>query len=164
MVNESPVICAGAIVEVVLARKTDEHALIVGERDGKRSRRRDETLSQARLINNAGSTNGKGRTNPTGYGKGRSAGTEHDRINLGRLRWRDVSALRGGKGRRVGGPIRHGHRRPVRRVIPVAADWIKVPGSAAGEDGIQRAERKRWNDGAGQNARFHVGNYAYGPL
>ena len=37
MVNKSPVICAGAIVEVVLARKTDEHALIVGERAGSRS-------------------------------------------------------------------------------------------------------------------------------
>ena len=53
---------------------------------------------------------------------------------------------------------------PIFRDMPAPINRVEIPNDVAGEDGIQRAERKRWNDGAGQNARFHVGNYAYGPL
>ena len=64
------------------------------------------------------------------------AGTKDDRIDLGRLRWRDRSALRGGKGRVSDGAIRH------RRGVPVGPVFqsplvVEFPGRAPGVgDGV----------------------------
>ena len=68
------------------------------------------------------------------------------------------------KGRDIVTCVRHRGRRPVGSGVPIAADRIHAPSGAVGVDGVQRTERKRYNHGAGQNGRFHNGNYAYGSL
>ena len=65
------------------------------------------------------------------------------------------------KGRDIVTCVRHRGRRPVGSGVPIAADRIHAPSDAVG---VQRTERKRYNHGAGQNWRFHGGNYAYGSL
>lgn len=53
--------------------------------------------------------------------------------------------------------LSHGCRCPVGSGIPVAADWMEVPSGAVSVDGVQRTERKGYNNGPEGNGRFHGG-------